>query len=209
MRVPRIATGIIPTIVTTTSVFVWCVRPTFRSNLEGRHAPFTQVAGVRRGKRNGADASCPHAFGDVVGRIKKRTLSCPAYLRYVDDFALFSDSKRQLWRWKRAIMEFLQSLRLTIHEASAQVTPVTQGIPWLGFVVFPDHRRIKSRKVRNAGRRLSERFEAWQQGRISFAEFDANVQGWINHVRYADSWRLREQMLGRFVWGPESYQRPP
>jgi hypothetical protein len=139
----------------------------------------------------------------------KRTLRCPAYLRYVDDFALFSDSKRQLWRWKRAIMEFLQSLRLTIHEASAQVIPVTQGIPWLGFVVFPDHRRIKSRKVRNAGRRLSERFEAWQQGRISFAEFDANVQGWINHVRYADSWRLREQMLGRFVWGPESYQRPP
>jgi len=26
-----------------------------------------------------------------------RELQCPAYLRYVDDFALFSDSKKQLW----------------------------------------------------------------------------------------------------------------
>jgi RNA-directed DNA polymerase len=30
----------------------------------------------------------------------KRTLRCPAYLRYVDDFALFSNSRRELWAWK-------------------------------------------------------------------------------------------------------------
>ncbi len=51
--------------------------------------------------------------------------------------------------------------------------------------------------------RLTERFDAWQGGRISFAEFDASVSGWINHVRYADSWGLREHLLGRFVWGPQ------
>jgi len=34
----------------------------------------------------------------------------------------------------------------------------------------------------------------------SFGEFDASVQGWINHVRYADSWGLREHVLRRFVW---------
>jgi len=130
----------------------------------------------------------------------KRSLRCPAYLRYVDDFALFADSRRQLYRWKQAVIGFLQGLRLSIHEPAAQVTPVTQGIPWLGFVVFPDHRRLKARKVHSARRRLGGRFEAWRQGRISFAEFDASVQGWINHVRYADSWGLRDSVLKRFVW---------
>ena len=43
-----------------------------------------------------------------------------AYLRYVDDFALFSNSKHELWRCKLAIMERLAALRLTIHERSAQ-----------------------------------------------------------------------------------------
>ncbi|PJF38636.1 MAG: RNA-dependent DNA polymerase, partial [Phototrophicales bacterium] len=45
-----------------------------------------------------------------------RELGCAAYLRYVDDFALFSDSKRQLWMWKQAIIERLQQFRLTTHE---------------------------------------------------------------------------------------------
>ena len=77
---------------------------------------------------------------------------------------------------------------------------MTAGIPWLGFVVFPTHRRVKARKAVQATRRLSERFEAWRSGRISFGEFEASVQGWINHVRYADSWGLRRQVLDRFVW---------
>jgi hypothetical protein len=59
---------------------------------------------------------------------------------------------------------------------------------------------LKSRKVVEASRRLGERFADWRQGKISFAEFDASVQGWINHVRYADSWGLRKHMLKQFRW---------
>lgn len=135
----------------------------------------------------------------------KRELRCRAYLRYVDDMALFADSKARLWAWKRAIVERLAGLRLTLHEGSAQVAPVASGIPWLGFVVYPTHRRVKARKVVQGTRRLTERFDAWRSGRISFADFDASVRGWINHVRYADSWGLREHALSRFAWGPKAY----
>ena len=82
------------------------------------------------------------------------------------------------------------------------------GVPWLGFVVYPTHRRVKARKVVQGTRRLTERFDAWLGGQISFAEFDASVSGWINHVRYADSWGLREHVLDRFVWGPGAYGVP-
>jgi RNA-directed DNA polymerase len=99
---------------------------------------------------------------------------------------LFSDSKRELWQWKKAIGERLASLRLTVHEASAQVTPTNQGVPWLGFVVYPEFRRIKGRKLCHTCRRLSERYDAWRSGSISFAEFDASVQGWINLKKSVD-----------------------
>jgi hypothetical protein len=48
-------------------------------------------------------------------------LGCNAYARYVDDMVLFSDGKRQLDDWKCAIIAFLASLRLTMHETQAQV----------------------------------------------------------------------------------------
>lgn len=132
-----------------------------------------------------------HPFDQFV----TRELRCPAYLRYVDDFALFSDSKRELWIWKRAIIERLGLLRLSIHEAEAQVVPVRCGVPWLGFVVYPTHRLLKGRKVHAARRRLGERMDACQAGRISFGELDASVKGWINHVRYADTWGLRRHVF--------------
>ena len=128
----------------------------------------------------------------------KRELSCKPYLRYVDDFALFSNSKEQLWHWKQAVQNKLASLRLNFHEHSAQVIPVSHGIPWLGFVVHPNYITVKSRKVVFSTKRLNSAYAAWQAGEISFVEFDARVQGWINYVRYADSWGLRKQVLKGF-----------
>lgn len=132
----------------------------------------------------------------------KRELGCRAYLRYVDDFALFADDRATLWRWKAALQSRLAGLRLTIHEQSAQVTPTARGIPWLGFVVYPDYRKIKARKVCYATRRLGQRHDAYWAGELSFADFDASVQGWINHARHADSWGLRRHVLAPLLLKP-------
>lgn len=144
-----------------------------------------------------------HPFDQFV----TRELGCRAYLRYVDDFVLFGDSKQELWGWKAAIIESLASLRLVIHESRAQVLPVAAGIPWLGFVVFPTHRLVKARKVRSAHRRLRARLAAYHAGAISFAELDASIQGWINHVRHADSWGLRRHVLETLAIRPADHRR--
>ncbi|WP_051021927.1 RNA-directed DNA polymerase [Thioflavicoccus mobilis] len=132
----------------------------------------------------------------------------PTYiLRYVDDLACFSDSKRQLWQWKAAIIERLARLRLVLHETAAQVVPVETGIPWLGFVVYPTHRRVKARKVRNAHRRLRDRLAAYHAGAITYAELDAAIRGWIAHVGHADSWGLRGHVLDTLVIQPAEHRR--
>lgn len=125
----------------------------------------------------------------------QRELGCGAYLRYVDDFALFGDSKAVLWDWKEAIVNRLARERLTVHGPQMQVLPTACGIPWLGFVVYATHRRLKRRNAINFTRRLEGNLDAYRTGQMSFAELDASVQGWINHVRYADTWGLREHIF--------------
>jgi hypothetical protein len=136
-----------------------------------------------------------NCYLDPLDHFIKRDLRCAAYVRYVDDVVMFSDSKRELWHWKQAVVERLATLRLIVHPEAA-VLPVTHGSPWLGFIVYPGHRRVKARNVRHFSRRLQQRWRAYCGHEISFAEFDASVQGWINHVRYADTWGLRTQILG-------------
>jgi hypothetical protein len=57
--------------------------------------------------------------------------------------------------------------------------------------------KLKARNVYNFSRRSRNRWQSYCKGEITFAEFDATVQGWINHVRYADTWRFRRFLLGR------------
>jgi hypothetical protein len=140
-----------------------------------------------------------NCFLDPFDHFVKRQLRCKAYLRYVDDFALFSNDKTQLWHWKEAITERLARYRLSIHESACQVTPTDCGTPWLGFLVYPDHRRLKARKARYATRHLTHRYDAWRAGKISFAELDASVNGWVNHVRFADTWGLRKTVFRRLA----------
>ena len=128
-----------------------------------------------------------------------RQLRCRGYLRYVDDFALFGDSKAELNQWCTQIIDFLAKLRLTLHEGNAQLLATENGIPWLGFVIFPTHRRLKQRNVVQFRRRLQQNLSRYQQGEMTFAELDATVQGWINHVRYGDTWGLRKQLLSKHV----------
>jgi hypothetical protein len=93
-----------------------------------------------------------------------RTLGCGAYVRYVDDFALFHDDKAVLADWRARIIDFLaRRLRLRIHEHAAHAQPCAVGIPWLGFVVFPTHRRVKARKVVQATRRLQGLYDGRRQ----------------------------------------------
>jgi hypothetical protein len=75
----------------------------------------------------------------------KRELRCQAYLRYVDDLLFFADDKAILWNWQPRSEERLANLRVTIHP-DAPPRPASEGIPFLGFVVYPQRRRLKRRK---------------------------------------------------------------
>ena len=140
-----------------------------------------------------------NCYLDPLDQFITRTLGCRAYARYVDDMVLLHDDKRTLAEWGQAVRHFaLHRLRLRLHALSAQVQPVRAGVPWLGQVIYPDHRLLKSRKVVATTRRLTRAWQQWQAGETDFAAFDARVQGWIAHARQADSWRIRAQVLARF-----------
>jgi hypothetical protein len=125
----------------------------------------------------------------------KRGLRCRAYLRYVDEFLLFAEDKATLWAWQRALAERLAGLRLVMHPA-AHPRPTAEGIPFLGFVVYPDRRRLKRRKGVAFRRRFMSLLAAYRAGEISLDCISASVLGWVNHARYGNTTGLRRAVLG-------------
>ncbi len=125
----------------------------------------------------------------------KRELECRAYVRYVDDFLCFGHSKKELWAWKRAIMEFLPQLRLTLHEQSSTVYPVSNGIPFLGFVTYPTHRLLKRRNGIAFARRFRRQLRALSAGLLDYADVEASLRGWLAHAAHGDTYGLRRALV--------------
>jgi RNA-directed DNA polymerase len=120
----------------------------------------------------------------------KRELRCSAYLRYVDDFLLFSNSKAQLWEWREAIIKRLAQFRLVIHEKQAHPRPVTEGIPFLGFEVYPAYRRLKKRKGIHFRRKLQYLLKIGDREKM-----EASLRGWVNHARFGNTYGLRRAVF--------------
>ena len=66
----------------------------------------------------------------------KEQLRITDYLRYVDDFALFSNDRDQLAAARKAIENYLDGLRLRIHPIKSQLFETSRGACFVGFQVF-------------------------------------------------------------------------
>jgi len=135
-----------------------------------------------------------NVYLNPVDHFVKRELRCPGYVRYVDDLLLFAGDKASLWSCKRRLEERLESLRLLIHPG-AHPRPVTEGAPFLGFVTYPDRRRLKRRKGVAFRRRLRRLRRLEVRGEVQAESVQASVAGWVGHVRYGNTAGLRRAIL--------------
>ena len=122
------------------------------------------------------------------------------YLRYVDDFALFSDNWEFLATARLAIEEYLAQLRLKIHPIKSQLFETKEGANFLGFRVMRDRIRVRSENLRRARRRIQSMEIKYTHDRISLAEICQSMESWVAHLEQGDTWRLRQQIFAHLAW---------
>ena len=130
----------------------------------------------------------------------KETLKVRYYIRYCDDFVIFDNSKEVLSNLKALISDYLESLRLRLHENKSRVYRVSDGVDFLGYRIFPDHMLVRKTIVKRYRRKLSILSKMYSKGRVGIDGVRASIHSWIGHVGHANSYRLREELLMKTVF---------
>lgn len=125
----------------------------------------------------------------------KEVLRCKSYIRYCDDFLVFSNDKLRLADVRECCMEFLGSLGLLLHPKKREIAPVVDGVGFLGFRIFPNHRRVVPSNVVRMRRRLRRFQSDYARGSVALPKIIQSVMSWIGHVQHANTWRLREKLF--------------
>jgi retron-type reverse transcriptase len=140
---------------------------------------------------------------DPLDHFVKECLRVKGYVRYMDDFLLFAESKEALAASRVRLREFLQGLRLHMHRGKQEIYPVRCGVPFLGFTIFPDRRRIRRQNVTRFLRRMIKKREAVRRGLLTEDEFRRSLVAWVAHARHGDTWMLRKALFRR-LWSRNS-----
>ena len=136
-----------------------------------------------------------NVYLNPLDHFAQRRLGGRPYMRYVDDFLLFGDDKSELGEARERIAELLAGRRLRLHPAKTRVHRVCDGVTFLGWRLFPGHRRLVRGNVVRFRRRLGSLLEDYADGLITRERLDMCMRSWIAHAAHGDTWRLRRQIF--------------
>lgn len=128
-------------------------------------------------------------------RFVKEQLQAKNYLRYVDDFALFSSDRLFLADCRGAIETYLETLRLKIHPIKSQLFETHYGASFVGFRVLPDRVRVRNYNLQRGRVRLRQLRSDRTKGKIGDREVAQSLQSWFAHLEHGDTWQLRQKIL--------------
>jgi RNA-directed DNA polymerase len=137
---------------------------------------------------------------DDLDHFIKQDLGCQAYLRYVDDMVVLDGDKARLCEVRAAVRERLVTDRLRLHPHKAHITRVADGLNLLGYLVYPQRRRLRNNNGHRFARRLRRLAQLYTEGRLGWTDIDASVRSWIGHARHADTDGLRRAIFSQTIF---------
>ena len=116
------------------------------------------------------------------------------YLRYCDDFLLFSNDKNELQRISKDIEEFLKgNYGLTL--SKNELFHTSQGIDFLGYRHFPDGKiLVRKTTAKRIRRNLSQIPYLFQNGFITAEQAISKVASAKGWLEYAQTYHLKNAM---------------
>lgn len=143
-----------------------------------------------------------NVYLNELDQFVKHNLRCRYYVRYADDFIFLDSSRGKLISWRGEIEEFLENrLGLRLNPKRTKLQPLSNGIDFLGYILRRDYILVRRRVVNNMNTMLRY-FENCRVKGLDYKMLEglrSSLQSYLGHFRWANSYRLRENLLKRKV----------
>lgn len=125
-----------------------------------------------------------HEFDQFV----KHELKVKNYTRYTDDFVVVANNPRYLEQLRPSMQEFLVTrLKLKLHHNKITLHSAYRGVDFLGYVIFPHWRLLRSRTRRRILKKL-------RRGPVS----EQSLQSYLGVLSHANTYKLSRDLRNQF-----------
>ena len=110
----------------------------------------------------------------------KHKLKVKYYLRYTDDFIILHQDENYLKELLPTIKSFLKDeLKLELHPNKVFIKKLSQGIDFLGYVVLPHHRVLRTKTKRRMFKKLNAK----------------NLQSYLGLLKHCNGYKIKQSIM--------------
>lgn len=141
-----------------------------------------------------------NVYLDVFDHYIKDQRSIKYYVRYMDDFCIFSNDKDLLKALYKDVIVFLDDkLKLGIKDTATLINTSLHGMSFLGVRIFPKMVRLKKENFKRSINKLKTREWEYDKGLIDYNRYTSSMQSLIAHMNYYGNNLLQRRLYNGAV----------
>jgi len=126
----------------------------------------------------------------------KHQLKVKYYLRYCDDFIILGQNEQYLLGLVNKLANFLgEKLNLHLHENKIIIRKHRQGIDFLGYVVLPHHRVIRTKTRKRIINKIIDKREEFDGYLISQESFKHSLNSYLGVFSHCNGYELEKELI--------------
>lgn len=131
---------------------------------------------------------CANLYGHILDRFLVHAAGVQTATRYMDDTVVFGNSLDELHHLKTHIDHVVGEV-MHLRFSKWSIQPVSRGVNFLGYRLWPTHRLLRPDSVRRARRKLKVMREHGDTAAI-----ERFLPAWRGHARWANSHNLLQSL---------------
>lgn len=129
----------------------------------------------------------------------KHKLKVKNYIRYTDDFVIVDKNEQYLKNLIAAIRVFLSNkLALELHPKKITIRKFHQGIDFLGYIILPHHKLLRTKTRQRIFKKLKIRIEEHKKGSINRQTLEQSLQSYLGVLSHANTYKLSNELKNQF-----------
>ena len=129
----------------------------------------------------------------------KNVLKKRYYLRYSDDFIILSNDEKSLRDCLGPIQTFLLShLKLELHPRKISLRKLSEGIDFLGYVIFMKYSLLRVRTKHRLKRRLKKAHKKYSKGEMEAKSMDQRLHSYLGILSHANQDDLSQALKNAY-----------
>ncbi len=125
----------------------------------------------------------------------KHKLHIKYYVRYMDDFVLLTNSKKECKEYLQIIKDFLyENLKLELNHKS-RYYPSHFGLNFCGYKIWPTHRLLRTNSKKKIKRKVATFNKLWSKNQLDLRKAQATMNSWFAHASHCNSYKLQQNII--------------